>query len=151
VQQGGATMVYDGDGYRAQKIIGGVTTNFVTASVNPTGYAQVVAENFFGSGTHDSARYFVYGLEGISQQRQFVANNQNQTQISYYLYDGHGSTRALTDTSGNVTDTYDYDAFGNEIHSTGTTPNEFLFAGCCLRELSRGEFRERATERENRN
>ncbi|MGA8367822.1 MAG: RHS repeat-associated core domain-containing protein, partial [Candidatus Acidiferrales bacterium] len=51
------------------------------------------------------------------------------TQTSYYVYDGHGSVRALTDQTGNVTDTYDYDAFGNEIHSTGTTPNEFLFAG----------------------
>jgi RHS repeat-associated protein len=49
--------------------------------------------------------------------------------VSYYLYDGHGSTRALADTTGNVTDTYDYDAFGNEIHATGATPNEFLFAG----------------------
>ena len=28
-----------------------------------------------------------------------------------------------------MTDTYDYDAFGNLIHSSGTTPNEFLFAG----------------------
>jgi hypothetical protein len=28
-----------------------------------------------------------------------------------------------------VTDTYDYDAFGNLIHSTGTTPNNYLFAG----------------------
>ncbi len=37
--------------------------------------------------------------------------------------------RALTDTSGNVTDTYDYDAYGNLIHSTGTTPNNYLFAG----------------------
>jgi YD repeat-containing protein len=44
------------------------------------------------------------------------------------LRDGHGSTRGLTDPTGNVTDTYDYDAFGNLIHSTGTTPNEFLFA-----------------------
>jgi RHS repeat-associated protein len=35
----------------------------------------------------------------------------------------------LTDTTGNVTDTYDYDAFGNLIHSTGTTPNNYLFAG----------------------
>src|SRR5690349_3601973 len=25
--------------------------------------------------------------------------------------------------------TYDYDAFGNLIHSTGTTPNNYLFAG----------------------
>ena len=27
------------------------------------------------------------------------------------------------------TDTYDYDAFGNLIHQTGTTPNNYLFAG----------------------
>ena len=39
---------------------------------------------------------------------------------SYYTYDGHGSTRALTDPNGEVTDTYDYDAFGNLIHSTAT-------------------------------
>jgi RHS repeat-associated protein len=45
------------------------------------------------------------------------------------LRDGHGSVRALTDTTGTVTDTYDYDAFGNLLHSTGTTPNNYLFSG----------------------
>jgi RHS repeat-associated protein len=44
-------------------------------------------------------------------------------------YNGHGSVRALTDQTGAVTDTYDYDAFGNLLHSTGTTPNNYLFAG----------------------
>jgi RHS repeat-associated protein len=47
----------------------------------------------------------------------------------YYVYDGHGSVRALTDKTGTVTDTYDYDAFGVLIHSTGATPNNYLFAG----------------------
>lgn len=28
-----------------------------------------------------------------------------------------------------ITDTYDYDAFGNLLHSTGTTANNYLFAG----------------------
>ena len=37
--------------------------------------------------------------------------------------------RALTNTTGAVTDTYDYDAFGNLIHSTGTTPNVYLYSG----------------------
>jgi RHS repeat-associated protein len=128
VQQGSVKVVYDGDGNRAEKIAAGVTTVYVTASVNPTGYAQVVEENFSGS-TTESIRYFVYGLERISQRRQFT----NGTQTSYYVYDGHGSTRALTDPTSNVTDTYDYDAFGNEIHAATTlstpTPNEFLFAG----------------------
>jgi RHS repeat-associated protein len=37
--------------------------------------------------------------------------------------------RVLTDTTGTVTDTYDYDAFGNLIHSTGTTANVYLYSG----------------------
>jgi RHS repeat-associated protein len=48
---------------------------------------------------------------------------------NYYGYDGHGSVRYLMDATGAVTDTYDYDAFGNLISSTGTTPNNYLFAG----------------------
>jgi RHS repeat-associated protein len=71
----------------------------------------------------------VYGLERISERRYYVQNNQGVYANAYYLYDGHGSVRALTDASGTVTDTYDYDAFGNLIHSTGTTPNNYLFAG----------------------
>jgi RHS repeat-associated protein len=35
----------------------------------------------------------------------------------------------LTDANGNVTDTYDYDAFGNMIARTGSTPNLYLFTG----------------------
>src|SRR5579885_2908853 len=70
--------------------------------------------------------------------RQF--EEPTQSGCSYYLYDGHGSVRALADTSGNVTDTYDYDAFGNLIHSTFTSvpplanvvspsPNNYLYSG----------------------
>ena len=97
---------------------------------NPTGYAQVISETFSGgSGSNrELSHAYVYGLERISQFRSFLANNQSQTQISFYAYDGHGSVRALTSSTGAVTDTYDYDAFGNLLHSTGTTFNEFLFA-----------------------
>jgi RHS repeat-associated protein len=38
------------------------------------------------------------------------------------------SASPLGDASAAVTDTYDYDAYGNLIHSTGTTPNNYLFA-----------------------
>ena len=48
---------------------------------------------------------------------------------SFYGYDGHGSVRQLTNAAGAVTDSYDYDAFGNLINSTGSTPNNYLFAG----------------------
>lgn len=46
-----------------------------------------------------------------------------------YGYDGHGSVRQLRSSTGTVTDAYDYDAFGNLINQTGSTPNNYLFAG----------------------
>jgi len=45
------------------------------------------------------------------------------------LYDGGGTVRQLTDSAGAVTDTYDYDAFGNLVSQTGTTPNNYLYRG----------------------
>ncbi len=46
----------------------------------------------------------------------------------YYHYDGRGDTVALTNDAGIVTDTKEYDAWGNVIASTGTavTPYQFL-------------------------
>ena len=39
-------------------------------------------------------------------------------QPSYFLYDGHGSTRQLTDASGAVTAQYTYDAYGVMLGQT---------------------------------
>jgi RHS repeat-associated protein len=47
--------------------------------------------------------------------------------VRYHGLAGHGNTRYLTDALGDITDTYDYDAFGNLIAATGLTPNNFLF------------------------
>jgi RHS repeat-associated protein len=62
----------------------------------------------------------------ISQRQLLVSPNW---QVSYYGYDGGGSVRQLTDTTGAVTDTYSYDAFGNTVAQTGTTFNQFLYRG----------------------
>ena len=48
---------------------------------------------------------------------------------SFYGYDGHNNVRYLTDASANVTDTYDYDAFGTLIAQYGSTPNNYLYCG----------------------
>ena len=47
-------------------------------------------------------------------------------------HDGFGSVRALTDATGAVTDTYTYDAFGNLLDKSGSTPNDSLFTGECI-------------------
>ena len=51
----------------------------------------------------------------------------------YYHYDGLGSTRALTDSLGIVTDTYTYEAFGELLGSSGPTPNDFAHWGLMTR------------------
>jgi len=123
IQHGAVTIVYDGDGNRVSKTASGITTKYLVDDRSLTGYSQVISE----TGSDGSTKTLVYGLERISQ-RQFVAST-SATLVSYYVYDGHGSTRALTDAAGTVTDFYDYDAFGNLLSSSGSTPNEFLFAG----------------------
>jgi len=102
-----------------QKTVAGATTKYLVADENPTGYAQVLEED----DSTGPARQYTYGLDLISRW------DTNTGLSIYYVHDGHGSVRALTDQAGAVTDTYDYDAFGNLIHQTGTTPNNYLFAG----------------------
>jgi len=121
IQHGSVAIVYDGDGNRVSKTAGGVTTNYLVDTNSITGYAQVVEELQGGM----VVRVYSYGLERISQTQMI----NNTATVSYYGYDGHGSVRQLFSSTGTVTDTYDYDAFGNLITSTGSTPNNYLFAG----------------------
>lgn len=101
--------------------VGGLTTNYLIDTVNPTGYAQVVDELQSGAVT----RTYSYGLDRIDENQTISGT----ATTSFYGYDGHGSVRQLTNALGTVTDTYDYDAFGNLINTTGSTPNNYLFAG----------------------
>jgi RHS repeat-associated protein len=117
---GAATFVYDGDGNRVAKTSGGVTTQYLVDDANPTGLAQVAEEVVNGAVT----RRYVYGLGRISQTQA--------SGTSYYGYDAHGDVRTLMNASGTVTDTYDYDAFGNLIASTGTTANVYRYQGEAL-------------------
>ena len=118
---GGVTLQYDGDGNRVAKTVGGVTTHYLVDDLNPTGYAQVVEEVVGGVVT----REYTYGRERISENQ--VVNSTWTP--SFYGYDGGGSVRQLTNAVGAVTDTYDYDAFGNKVNSTGTTLNNYLYRG----------------------
>jgi RHS repeat-associated protein len=69
-------------------------------------------------------RTYAYGLSRVSQNR-LVGSTWTP---SFYGY-GHGNVRFLASTAGTVTDTYQFDAFGNQIASTGTTPNSYLYSG----------------------
>lgn len=108
-----ASYVYDADGNRVSVSSGGTTTSYAVDTSLP--YASVI-EEYAGTSTVPSARYD-YGDDLLRMDRGGV----------YYLYDGLGSTRQLVSTSGAVTDSYGYSAFGEMAFHTGNTTNPFLF------------------------
>ena len=114
---------YDADGNRLS-----VATRVGTPSAGtPTAYlvdplapfARAVLE-FPQGASYNTVRY-EYGDDLLLRGGYGAA--------SYYLYDGLGSTRQLTDGSGAVTDGYLYDAYGVGLARTGSTVNSFLFQG----------------------
>jgi len=64
---------------------------------------------------------YTYGDDLLSQERNSATN--------YFHYDGLGSTRALSNASGSLTDSYDYAAFGEVLAQTGSTENLYQYTG----------------------
>jgi RHS repeat-associated protein len=116
-----ATIKYDAFGNRVAKTANGVTTQYLVDDLNPTGYPQVFDELTNGAVT----RTYTYGLQRIDEN-QIVSNVWTP---SFYGYDGGGNVRQLTSMAGAVTDSYEYDAFGNEFTVSGSTPNEMMYRG----------------------
>ncbi|WP_375293876.1 RHS repeat domain-containing protein [Oscillatoria sp. HE19RPO] len=106
---------YDTDNIRVSSVVNGVTTEYLVDKNRP--YAEVLSEYVDDA----VAVNYLHGLDLISQERDGSE--------SFYLVDGLGSTRLLTDEGGEVTNAYSYDAFGNLLASSGSIENEFLFAG----------------------
>ena len=107
---------YNADGIRAWSEVDGLRTHYLVDQNRD--YAQVLEE--LDAGFVPSVTY-VHGDDLLSQFR-------DGTRYSYH-YDGHGSTIALTDHLETVTDTYTYDAWGELLASTGSTPNNYLYTG----------------------
>ncbi|WP_253938808.1 RHS repeat-associated core domain-containing protein, partial [Hahella sp. HN01] len=106
---------YNPDGIRTRKAGSGATTDFIVDQNRD--YAQVLQEVVNGA----KQVSYVYGDDLLSQARA--------SDVSYYVYDGQGSVRSLTNQIGVQTDSYHYDAFGILLHSEGDTPNSYLYTG----------------------
>jgi RHS repeat-associated protein len=123
---GQITILYDGDGNRVRKTVGGVTTLYLVDDVNPTGYSQVLEElTATSNATPEVARLYVYGLDLIARDG-FVVNGWD---ASFYGYDGIGSTRFLSNEWGDISDSYEYDSQGILIAMAGESANDYLFTG----------------------
>lgn len=111
------TFQYDPDGKRIRRDDSNGTTKPVWDE------QSVLLETNQGDTTQ-----VVYSVEPT-----FFGNVIAQERIStsrYYHFDGAGSTDRLTDSSGTVTDSFIYRAFGESVTSVVTTSNPFRYVGC---------------------
>jgi len=111
------TFTYDGLGNRLALTINGQARRFVLDRMGAL--TQVLVE----SDTNNSPiAYYVNGLgleQGISSSGI----------VATYHYNIQGSTVALTDSGGKVSDSYAYDSFGVLANSDGDSPQPFRYLG----------------------
>jgi RHS repeat-associated protein len=123
--------VYDVDGVMVRTVVNGAATDLLVDTSG--GLSHVVAE-IDGAGAV-TALYVHAGDMLLEEIRGGVAKT--------YEADGLGSVRSLLDTTGARTDTWNYEAFGSTVSSTGTDANPYRFAGERLIEAA-GMYQNRA-------
>ncbi len=106
---------YNYNGIRISKTDGVTNTQFIVDE--NTQYAQVLEEVVDGT----QVVAYSYGHDLVSQERD--------SQYYFYHVDGLGSTRALSDDIGAITDTWDFSGYGELLGTTGSTENNYLFTG----------------------
>ncbi|ELS32847.1 MULTISPECIES: putative Ig domain-containing protein [Pseudanabaena] len=110
-----SNYIYDANGNRVASITDGVRKNYLLDS---RGNAKVLQESDVNG---QILNKYTFGLGLIK--------SEGGGNTRFYHSDGLGSTRLLTDASGQVTDRYVYDAYGKLIASAGNSSNSFQFAG----------------------
>ncbi len=110
------TYQYDGAGNRMSANRSGVVTRYVLDRNSPL--AQVLAET---DSSGNVIYYYIYGL-GLVSRIDAGGNAQ------FYHYDSRGSTIAMTDASGKITEAYAYDPFGRPINGQ-LSDNRFRYLG----------------------
>jgi len=115
----GATTdyAYDGDGLRESETTSDTTTQFTW---NDSGPLPLLIQKTIGSDTTS----YIDGPTGLPLEE---INPDGDTY--YYSQDNLGSTRALTNSTGDVADTDTYDPYGNVTTSSGSVANAMLFSG----------------------
>ena len=110
------TFKYDGAGNRIEKNINGVATYQFVNDISGKLSRVLIAKNV-PAGT---SSYYVYDGTGlVSQGGSSTASRQ------YYLDDGLGNIRAVTDSSGNTVQAYSFDPYGNQV--TGNNTSDFKY------------------------
>jgi RHS repeat-associated protein len=102
-------------------------TEYLNDPLNITGYSQVIKQTETNLVTSEQATIIdIIGRNRISQ----ITFKDNTEQELYFTFDGHGSTRVLTDLAGAILELYAFDAYGNAIgFDPSVALTEFLYSG----------------------
>jgi RHS repeat-associated protein len=118
------TATYDYRTRRMSKVENGTETNYVyDGGDNIQEYVagSLTKQLVRGTGMGGGIGSVLYTEDGSAQNQEF------------FVYNAIGSTVALLNSTGNVTATTDYEAFGKEVRETGSTTNTRKF---CTKERS---------------
>ena len=119
-----ATYLYDDAGNRVKETTGGVTTFYLIDSNNPSGYPKPIEQRTSTTGSFAGSTLSMSYIIGD----RVLAQATGSGVVSCLLVDGQDNTRLLVNSSGAVTATFNYDAFGNPIgFSAATAPTSILF------------------------
>lgn len=139
---GDVRFSYDSSGVRVSETTvpaagESLTTTYLIDPLNPTGYAKAVEESAQTTtagvaGPRQLTRTTLLGLKVEGQADTAAGAGAGAGGavggVSYFLTDGHGSTRGLLDLGGKLTERDDYDAFGTRLQ-TGASKTTWLFGG----------------------
>ena len=114
---GNIDYVYDYQGQQIQQITSSDTTNYLWDEF--TTYSNILYE--YGDSNQQLASYTYIDDILLSQTKN--------TETHYLLTDRLNSTHALVDSTGVVTDSYSYSAFGELVDQSGITETDYLFTG----------------------
>lgn len=112
---GETTYTYDGDRVRQAKAGAGGQVSYLVDRDHASGHTQLLRR------TGPTSDTFVWGT-------RLVAGNEGGV-ARYPLHDALGTTRALADAAGGVTDRYEHAAYGGVIAATGGSALPHRFAG----------------------
>lgn len=95
-----ASYVYNGNGLRVRKTVGGTSTLYLRDDRNPAGYAQAFEEATVTGSVTNLAVIYLVGLDLVSQNRSVT--------VSYCGYDGNSNARYLAGSGSSITPAFSH-------------------------------------------
>jgi RHS repeat-associated protein len=122
IDSASATFAYNGLGDLVTRTESGKTIHYYYNYA--IGLTPIVAEK--DESTDQFLRYYVWTPGG---KLLYMIDAANGNKVYFYHFDRTGSTLALTDSTGTVTDKYAYDPYGELLGHQGNNPQSFTFVG----------------------